>query len=95
MIAQVRQRGYDVVGDLNDLLPVLATHDVGQSAATRPEVTEAEVADIAVHVVADLLDQRWRDLTQLQALRAARADRTEAAQSNAVDPSTQAEASNP
>jgi hypothetical protein len=51
-VAGVRQRGYDVVGDLDDLRPAYGAAVASES----PE--PAEVVDAAAHALAELLAER-------------------------------------
>lgn len=74
-VDHVRTSGYDVVGDLEDLLPAPRT-----SAPSTVEVTDAEVAASAVDGIAALLVQRDADVKRIQQLRQAqRAQRQEPA----------------
>lgn len=74
----LRERGYDVVGDLDDLMPV-APAGGGTDAAGGADptgVTDSEITQVAIEVIAAMLDQRHRDhkdLHELQQLRAAAA----------------------
>lgn len=65
VVAELRRRGYDVVGDLAELVPVA----VGDAAPVDAEVSEADVADAAARAMADMLEQRERDLNRIQALK--------------------------
>jgi len=64
LIEELRTAGYDVVGDLAELRP-----DLGRLEAAPADVTEAEIASLAVAALADVLDQRSRDLDQIERLR--------------------------
>jgi hypothetical protein len=64
-IATVRGAGYDVSGDLDDLLP-----DPSHFADGIPEVTDAEQVDAAARALADILVDRDRELRDLDALKA-------------------------
>jgi hypothetical protein len=55
IVAEIRERGYDVVGDLDDLRP--AYGPAGAPASPGPE----EVVDAAVHALAELLAERAED----------------------------------
>jgi hypothetical protein len=61
MIATVEKEGYDVVGDLDELRP-------GPPSAAPAAASDGEIAAVAVDAIADLLDQRHRDLEQIEAL---------------------------
>lgn len=61
IIACLEKEGYDVAGDLDDLRSAPASTD---SSA----VSDSEIAVAAVEAIADLLDQRHRDLEQIDAL---------------------------
>ncbi len=64
IVAHIASQGYDVVGDLDDLLPVPRT------GATNPfEVDEQELAAAAVGGLAALLNQRLEDVQRLQEVR--------------------------
>jgi hypothetical protein len=63
VISEFGQRGYDVVGDLNDLRPRFAS-----TSDTTP--TDAEVVDAAARALAEAVRQRYVDLERLRALRA-------------------------
>lgn len=64
VVAELRRRRYDVVGDLDELLPPPA--DVLTDGG---EMSEAAVADAAARAIADLLEQRERDVSRIEALR--------------------------
>lgn len=64
VVAELRWRGYDVVGDLAELLPVPVSDEPAGA-----EVSEADVADAAARAMADMLEQRERDLSRIQALK--------------------------
>jgi hypothetical protein len=64
VITELGQRGYDVVGDLGELMP--AARDTTEP---EPELSEAAVADAATRAMADMLDQRHRDLARIDALK--------------------------
>ncbi|MGH3476075.1 MAG: hypothetical protein ACRDQD_04470 [Nocardioidaceae bacterium] len=64
LIGELRTAGYEVLGDLEELRP-----DLGRLEAAPRDVTEAEIASLAVDALADLLDQRSRDLDQIENLR--------------------------
>jgi len=61
IVAELRRRGYDVVGDLAELIPT--------GEASSAEVTEAAVAAAAARAMADMLEQRERDLARIHALK--------------------------
>ena len=61
IIASLEKEGYDVAGDLDDLRSAPASTE---SSA----VSDSEIAVVAVEAIADLLDQRHRDLEQIDAL---------------------------
>jgi hypothetical protein len=58
--------GYDVAGELTDLLPAMATDPVDLT------VTDRELVEAAVEALADVLDQRYRDVQRIRSLRARR-----------------------
>jgi hypothetical protein len=60
IIASLEKEGYDVAGDLDDLRSAPASTE---SSA----VSDSEIAVVAVEAIADLLDQRHRDLEQIDA----------------------------
>lgn len=62
VVSQIRSAGYDVVGDLNDLLPP------ARDDATDQPVTEELVAASAVDGIAALLVQRDEDVKRIRAL---------------------------
>jgi hypothetical protein len=64
MVEELRKRDYDVVGELDDLLPRGLHNEVEQTSPTEGELLEA-----AVQALADMLDQRHRDLVRIDALR--------------------------
>ena len=64
VVAELRRRGYDVVGDLDELLPVQPA-----DAPADAEVSEAAVAAAAAWAMADMLEQRERDLSRIEALK--------------------------
>jgi hypothetical protein len=64
LIADIEAADYDVVGSLDELRP-----DPMATAGATPEVDDTAIAAAAVDVIADLLDQRHRDLEQLDTLR--------------------------
>jgi len=70
MVARLDSAGYDVVGDLADLIPV-AVRDgaVVEPHVEEPTAGEAQVAEAAVGALASMLDQRHRDLEELRRLR--------------------------
>lgn len=51
MVQALREAGYDVTGDLDDLLPATGSQDVRHP----DEVSDAEIADAAIYAVAGLL----------------------------------------
>ena len=55
MVAVIRERGYDLVGDLDDLRPVYGP--AGARAVPEPE----EVVDAATHALAEMLAERAED----------------------------------
>jgi hypothetical protein len=65
IIATIEKEGYDVTGDLDDLRYFPAT---AEASASPSAVSDSELADVAVVALADLLDQRHRDLDQIDAL---------------------------
>jgi len=68
MVNRLRGQGYDVVGDLAELIP--APVDAPGSAGDAHSVgTDAEIAEAAVQALADMLEQRDRDLDRVQRLR--------------------------
>lgn len=66
IVDHIRVSGYDVVGDLDDLVPAPRT-----SAPAAVEVSDAQVAGAAVDGIAALLVQRHADVKQIQQLRQA------------------------
>ena len=64
MVDRVREQGYTVVGDLEELMPA-----AGTSSADSASITEAAVLEAAVQAIASLLHQRHRDLEDLRSLR--------------------------
>ena len=56
--------GYDIVGELTDLLPAMATDPVDLT------VSDRELVEAAVDALADMLDQRHRDVQRIGSLRA-------------------------
>ena len=61
IIGTLEKEGYDVAGDLDDLRSVPAS-------TTSSAVSDSEIAVVAVEALADLLDQRHRDLEQIETL---------------------------
>lgn len=59
--------GYDVVGDLGDLVPTEVAGELEDGGRTT--VDERDVADVAVRALAVLLDQRHKDVVRLEAQR--------------------------
>lgn len=64
VVAELGRRGYDVVGDLSELMPAPREY-----AEPEPELSEAAVAEAAARAMADMLDQRHRDLSRIDALK--------------------------
>jgi len=64
-VSRISAAGYDVVGDLDDLLPA-ASH----FAPGLPEVADAELLDAATRALADILVHREEELSRLDALHA-------------------------
>lgn len=64
VVAELRRRSYDVVGDLSELMPAPP-----EMAEPNPPVSEAAVAEAAARAMADMLDQRHRDLSRIDALK--------------------------
>ena len=62
MVERLTAAGYDVVGNLDDLIPA------DQGPIPDAVVTDAEIAAAATQALAALLDQRHRDLDRLAAL---------------------------
>jgi len=60
MVERLDAAGYDVVGDLRDLLPATPPAELAE-----PTVADAELVDSAVAAMADLLDQRHRDARRI------------------------------
>jgi hypothetical protein len=69
MVARIAREGYDVVGDLNELLP--ADSADSQPVDDGSHVSEDAVSAAAVEAIAALLDQRHRDLEEMRELRSA------------------------
>lgn len=63
-VQKLREEGYDVVGDLDELVPVPSDDSIGEM-----EVTDADLAAAAVEAIAAMLDQRNRDLKRIESLR--------------------------
>jgi hypothetical protein len=63
-VARLGSSGYDIVGDLGDLVP-----DPSSFAEDDQEVTEAEVAESAVEALASILDNRAEEREQVDRLR--------------------------
>ncbi len=63
IVEHIRSTGYDVSGDLDDLLPAART-----GAAHPPEVTDEQVAVAAVDGIAALLTRRHQDAERIQQL---------------------------
>lgn len=64
LVKRLSTAGYDVVGDLDELRP-----ELGGLEAEPPAVTDTEIAAAAVAALADVLDQRHRDLDEIERLR--------------------------
>lgn len=64
VVAELLRRRYDVVGDLAELMPV----PPGETPVDG-EVSEAAVANAAARAIADMLEQRERDLSRIHALK--------------------------
>lgn len=64
-VAGIREAGYDVAGDLADLLP-----DAAHFARGMEEPDDAEVLDAATRALADLLVHRHEELGRIEALHA-------------------------
>jgi hypothetical protein len=73
VVERLAAAGYDVVGDLADLMPDDAAERVDLA------VSDSELAAAAVDALAAVLDQRHRDVRRLAAQRARLADRREKA----------------
>jgi hypothetical protein len=69
MVARIASEGYDVVGDLDELVP----GDPGdaQPGEDGSHVSEDAVSQAAVEAIAALLDQRHQDLEEIRELRTA------------------------
>lgn len=80
--ARLADAGYDVVGDLADLIP---RADDGETGAAADQVGERAVADVAIGALAVLLDQRYQDLERLDAQRQRIATQRARLQRRAVD----------
>lgn len=65
-VAELRSRGYDVIGDLDDLRP----GGDPPSGRTPDDVTEAEVAEVAVGALARLLSHEKKQRAEIERLRA-------------------------
>ena len=63
IVKALAERGYDIVGDLADLLPAQAAEPA------RSEVSDADLAASAAAALADILVRRHLELDELQALR--------------------------
>jgi len=70
MIAEIRDQGYDVVGDLADLEPTIFGESAGDAEQFDAVVTDATVADAGVEALATVLAQRYEDLRRIDELRA-------------------------
>jgi len=64
LVQQISAAGYEVVGDLEELRPDLSGLETAPA-----EVTDSEIAAAAVAALADVLDQRNRDLEEIDRLR--------------------------
>lgn len=61
IVATIEKEGYVVVGDLDDL-------QIGPASPAMAPVTDSQIATVAVQALADVLDQRNRDLEQIDEL---------------------------
>ena len=75
MVGAVRTAGYDVVGDLDELLPGPAAHDTAAGDAPR----DAELLDAAVHTVLGLLDRVEMLRQEIETLREEREEQHQTA----------------
>ena len=64
-VSRIRAAGYDVVGDLDDLLPAGSHFTPGL-----PEVADAELLEAATRALADILVHREEELGRIDALQA-------------------------
>jgi hypothetical protein len=72
MVARVREAGYDVVGDLHELVSPAPTDIVDDGDGDDGwDVSQEAISAAAVDAIAALLDQRHHDLEELRSLRAA------------------------
>jgi hypothetical protein len=72
MAARARAAGYDVVGDLDEVVsPAPSGVEDHGGSDDGWDVSEAAISTAAVDAIAALLDQRHRDLEELRSLRAA------------------------
>jgi len=65
LVARLERAGYDLVGDLHDLVP-----DEADFADDEQSVCDAELLDAATHALATVLDKRHADRQDLARLRA-------------------------
>lgn len=67
MVGRLELAGYDVAGDLAELLPARRA-EAAEPPGEQTPVSDAEVAAAAVQALASLLDERHRDLEELRRL---------------------------